>query len=123
MLQCRRQQHVDLQTLADQYRALQGQAKGTDGAAVGLPALDQQLEKLQGQLADLSSRYTDNHPDVRKLKEEIAKTEKLRDQLLSSLKNKPSDGATDGGDSSGPETDPPRRRYRLNRKPAAIEST
>ena len=58
---------------------------------MGLPAIDQQLQKLRAQLADLSSRYTDQHPDVRKLKEEIAKTENLRDQLLASLKNKPPD--------------------------------
>ena len=61
-LNAARQQHVYLQTLADQYRALQGPAKGSDGTAVGLPALDQQLEKLRAQLADLSSRYTDQAP-------------------------------------------------------------
>jgi polysaccharide chain length determinant protein (PEP-CTERM system associated) len=100
-LNAARQQHVYLQTLADQYRALQVQPKGSDGTAVGLPALDQQLEKLRGQLADLGSRYTDNHPDVRKLKEEIARTEKLRDQLLASLKKQSADSTADGTDSSG----------------------
>ncbi len=101
-LNAARQQHVYLQTLADQYRALQGQPKGSDGAAMGLPALDQQLEKLRGQLADLSSRYTDQHPDVRKLKEEIGRTEKLRDQLLASLKKQSAEPTADGTDSSGP---------------------
>ena len=95
-----RQQRVYLQSLADQYRSLQGPVKSSDGTPVGLPAIDQQLQKLRSQLADLSSRYTDNHPDVRKLKDEIAKTESLRAQLLASLKNKPSQGA-DGSDSSG----------------------
>jgi len=94
-LNAARQQHVYLQTLADQYRTLQVPAKGTDGTAVGLPALDEQLQKLKTQLADLSSHYTDRHPDMRKLKDEIAKTEKLRDQLLAGLKNKGSDNATD----------------------------
>ena len=86
-LNAARQQHVYLQTLVDQYRTLQGSPKGADGTtSVGLPALDQQLEKLKAQLADLSSHYTDRHPDVRKLKEQIAETEKMRDQLLASLK-------------------------------------
>ena len=85
-LNAARQQQVYLQTLADQYRALQGSGKGPDGASTGLPAIDQELEKLKAQLADLSSRYTDRHPDVRKLKDQIAKTEKMRAQLLAGLK-------------------------------------
>src|SRR5580698_993290 len=100
-----RQQRVYLQSLADQYRSLQGPVKSSDGTPVGLPAIDQQLQKLRAQLADLSSRYTDQHPDVRKLKEEIAKTESLRAQLLASLKNKvPSNESTDGSGSSPAST-------------------
>ena len=99
-----RQQRVYLQSLADQYRSLQGPVKSSDGTPVGLPAIDQQLQKLRSQLADLSSRYTDNHPDVRKVKEEIANTETLRAQLLASLKNKPSTEATDGSDGSAAST-------------------
>jgi uncharacterized protein involved in exopolysaccharide biosynthesis len=95
-LNAARQQHVYLQTLADQYRALQGSAKNADGTTVGLPALDEELDKLKAQLADLSSHYTERHPDVRKVKEQIAKTEKMRDQLLASLKNKGSENSTDG---------------------------
>jgi succinoglycan biosynthesis transport protein ExoP len=91
-----KQQHVYLQSLADQYRALQGPGKTSDGTTVGLPAVDEELDKLKAQLADLSSRYTERHPDVRKLKEQIAKTEKMRDQLLASLKDKaPSTDTTD----------------------------
>ncbi len=95
-LNAARQQQVYLQTLADQYRALQGSGKGPDGASTGLPAIDQELEKLKAQLADLSSRYTDRHPDVRKLKDQIAKTEKMRAQLLAGLNAKPASGAADG---------------------------
>ena len=97
-LNAARQQHVYLQTLVDQYRNLQTQAKGGDDTNAGLPAIEQQLQKLKSQYADLSSHYTDRHPDVRKLKDEIAKTEKLRDQLLASANNKTSDGSTNGGD-------------------------
>ena len=54
---------------------------------MALPALDQELDRLRGQLADLSSHYTEHHPDVRKLKQQIAKTQKLRDEALASLKS------------------------------------
>jgi polysaccharide biosynthesis transport protein len=80
------QQHTYLQTLFDQYRALQASPKSADGAPLGLPAIDDELEKLKAELADLSSRYTDRHPDVRKLKEQIAKTENMRQQILADIK-------------------------------------
>ena len=108
-----RQQHVYLQSMVDQYRTMQGSSKTSDGTpTVGLPALDQELDKLKAQLADLSSHYTDRHPDVRNLKEQIAKTEKMRDQLVASMKAKDAaaqTGAqTDGGDTaaSSGTTDP-----------------
>ncbi len=93
-----KQQHVYLQSLADQYRTLQGPVKTADGTSVGLPAIDEELEKLKAQLADLSSRYTDRHPDVRKLKEQIAKTEKMKAQLLASVKDKDKSPANDAAD-------------------------
>jgi uncharacterized protein involved in exopolysaccharide biosynthesis len=86
-----RQQHVYLQTLLDQYRSLQGAGKGSDPSSASLPAVDQELTKLKAQLADLRSHYTDRHPDVRKLREQIATTEKIRDQLLASLTTKNTD--------------------------------
>jgi|SRR5580658_29874 succinoglycan biosynthesis transport protein ExoP len=103
-----RQQHVYLQTLADQYRALQGSAKNTDGTSMGLPALDQELDKLKAQLADLRSHYTDRHPDVRKLKDQIAQTEKMRDQLIAGLstKNGEEGSAANAANPVGQGTDP-----------------
>jgi polysaccharide biosynthesis transport protein len=100
-----RQQRVYLQSMVDQYRALQGSSKSPDGTTtVGLPALDQELDKLKAQLADLSSHYTDRHPDVRKLKEQIAKTEKMRDQLLASMKEKEKDASAPSDGSETPAT-------------------
>ena len=83
-----KQQRIYLQSVIDQYRSLQGTSHTADGAPTGLPAIDQELDRLKSQLSDLSSRYTDRHPDLRKLREQIAKTEKTRDQLLADLKNK-----------------------------------
>jgi polysaccharide biosynthesis transport protein len=97
-LNAAKQQHVYLQSLADQYRSLQGPARTADGTSIGLPAIDEELEKLRAQLADLSSRYTDRHPDVRKLKEQIGKTEKMKAQLLASVKDKDKGQANDSAD-------------------------
>jgi uncharacterized protein involved in exopolysaccharide biosynthesis len=65
--------------------------------------LDQELDKLKAQLADLSSHYTERHPDVRKLKEQIAKTEKMREQALADLKA----GATTASASGNPPASAP----------------
>lgn len=94
-----RQQRVYLQTLADQYRATQGSVKSADGSPVGLAAIDQQLQKDRAQLADLLSHYTDRHPDVKKLKQEIARTEALRSQIVANQANGGADGATEGSGS------------------------
>ena len=103
-LNAARQQRVYLQTLAEQLRATQDSAKGSGGTQLGLSAIDEQLQKLRAQLADLLSRYTDHHPDVKKLKQEIARNEALRSQLLAKLKN----GGTDGTDTTSQGTDPAR---------------
>jgi polysaccharide biosynthesis transport protein len=50
-----RQQNAYLQSMLEQSRALQRTPKSGDGAPVGIPALDQELDKLKAQLADLSS--------------------------------------------------------------------
>ena len=103
-----RQRRAYLETLLNEYRALQGSSKGQGDAQVSLPAIDQQLDALKSELADLSSRYTESHPDVRKLKGRIAQTEKMRDQLLADLKaahnNAQADGnnAAPGHDSADP---------------------
>ena len=89
-----RQQNAYIQSLMEQGRTLQRSTKTGESAPVGLPALDQELDKLKAQLADLSSHYTERHPDVRKLKEQIAKTEKMRAQALADLKAAPPNPAT-----------------------------
>jgi succinoglycan biosynthesis transport protein ExoP len=80
-----KQQRVYLETLVNQYRTLQGSTKTGAGAPVGLPAIDAELDKLRAQLADLSAHYTERHPDVRKLKEQIAETETMRAQMVDNL--------------------------------------
>lgn len=83
-----KQQNTYLESLLNQYRAMsQTAVKSSDGMPVGIDAIDKELERLRAQLADLSSHYTDKHPDVRKTKEQIEKTEKMRDKVLAEMKN------------------------------------
>jgi len=92
-----KQQRLYLQTLTDLYPTLQGTSRSSDAALTGLPAIDQELDRLKSQLVDLSSRYTDRHPDLRKLKDQIAETEKRRDQLIADLRNTGNGRHPDGG--------------------------
>ena len=102
-----KQQRVYLQSLIEQYRGMHGTSRSADGSQTSLADIDQQLDKLKAKLADLSSHYTDRYPDVQAVKLEIAKTEKLRADLVADLKSKANstqsnDGVTarDGSDLS-----------------------
>ncbi len=86
-LNAARQQSVYHQSLIEQYRTLQGPRQTVTGVPGGLPAIDQRLDTLRSKLADLSTRYTDSHPEVKEVKAEIAKTEKVKEQLILSLKD------------------------------------
>jgi polysaccharide biosynthesis transport protein len=80
-----KQQTVYYQSLIGEYRTLQRANKGAPGAPAGLPAIDLELDKLRSQLADLKAHYTDHHPDVRKVEQQIAETEKTKAKLAASL--------------------------------------
>ncbi len=99
-----RQQNVYLESLLGQYRLVQKSAKAADNVSVGLPALEQELERLKARLADLSSHYTDRHPDVRKVKEQIAKAERLKLQVAEDLKAKASSGVPDETSTTSPRS-------------------
>jgi protein tyrosine kinase modulator len=101
-LNAAKHQDAYLQSLLNQYRSVQRSSKTGDGAPMALPALDQELNKLKGQLADLSSRYTDRHPDVRKLKEQIARTEKMRSDTVAGLNTKSTNTQANAGTGAGP---------------------
>src|SRR5208337_4743643 len=91
-----KQQNTYLESLINQYRAMaSGSKPGETGVPVGLAAIDKELDQLKAQLADLSSHYTDKHPDVRKTKEQIARVEKLRDRMLAEMKNGASNAPSD----------------------------
>ena len=90
-----KQQRVYYQTLIEQYRNQRANSRTVDGVPGGLPGIEQELDRLKAQLVDLSSRYTDMYPDVVKLKKQIAKTERLRQEILNAPKSGTSAGAAD----------------------------
>jgi len=81
-----KQQSVYLETLRTQWHALETtMTTGNTAGAVAPPALDQELARLREQLVNLSSHYTDRHPDVRKLKDQISRTERIKEQMEEQL--------------------------------------
>jgi polysaccharide chain length determinant protein (PEP-CTERM system associated) len=88
-----KERNAYLESLLGQYKALERPGKasgtGTGTAMFGLAAIDQELDRLRAQLADLSSRYTDEYPDVRKVKDQIAKTEREKQQMEDQSKSAP----------------------------------
>lgn len=76
-LNAAKQQRAYLQSLIEHYRTSKGDVVNDAPPAT----IDRELERLKSQLAELTVRYTERHPEVRKLKEQVAKTERQRDQL------------------------------------------
>ncbi|MFO7784413.1 MAG: XrtA system polysaccharide chain length determinant [Thermodesulfobacteriota bacterium] len=60
-------------------RASSDSSKGSDGSELG------RLASLRGELEDLQARYTENHPDVRRLKSTIEKVEVQEGERAASL--------------------------------------
>jgi succinoglycan biosynthesis transport protein ExoP len=83
-----KQQRVYLESLLREYRTLHGAPSNAEGAPMDSLTIDQELNRLKMQLADLSSRYEDGYPELRKLKNQIAAMEKMRDQRSADLKTK-----------------------------------
>jgi polysaccharide biosynthesis transport protein len=74
-----RQQNVYLESMLNQLRSAEANMRvGRTATSQALPSLDTEIEKLQTQLAELTSRYSDEHPDVRKLKNQLTKAERLK---------------------------------------------
>lgn len=89
-----KQQGVYLQAMIDENRAARGGVRA-DGTPTGLVEINQEIAKMRADLVDLRTRYTDEYPDVIKLKEQIAKMEKVRDEIVSAPV-KPIDESTAG---------------------------
>jgi polysaccharide biosynthesis transport protein len=82
-----KQQNTYLETMINQYRTLDSSSAkpGDVGGASDLADIDKELERLNAQLADLTSHYTDKHPDVRKTREQIAQARAQRARIVADM--------------------------------------
>lgn len=102
-LNAARQQNAYLQSLLTQYHGLQKSGVTPGGAPGDLTAIDLELAKEQAQLADLKAHYTDRYPDVRKMQQQVDDTQKLRAQMVATLKAQPSGGDAGQDDAESKE--------------------
>jgi len=93
-----KQQRVYLQSLIEQYHGLHGGPRSPDGIPADLTALDVELVRLRARLAELRSHYTARYPEVLSVQDQIAKTEKARDERVAGVKG---NGAADKQTSDG----------------------
>ncbi len=99
-----KQQRAYLQAMVEQERAAQSKTlsgTGNAGGSTDLTTIDQQLEKMRAQLAELSSRYTDNYPDVQSVKSQIAKAEVTRARVVAAMKQRSADPKAEESSPSG----------------------
>lgn len=96
-----KQQRVYVQTLLNQYRAAQGASRSPDGSHTTLSAVDEELEKLKSDLSTLRSSYNDQYPEIRELKDKIARTEKLKQQLQLNPAKAPTSASKAGDSGNG----------------------
>ena len=83
-----KQQNTYLESLINQYKAMDRGTKPGAVGPVGLAEIDKELDQLKAQLTDLTSHYTEKHPDVRKTREQIARTEKIRAQVIADMNDR-----------------------------------
>ena len=93
-----KQQGVYLESLLGQYRSVSKSATPGDDVPLGLANLNRELNSLKSHLAELRSHYTDLHPDVRKVKEQIATAEAMKQRATEDLRAGAPPTTTDGND-------------------------
>jgi polysaccharide chain length determinant protein (PEP-CTERM system associated) len=75
--------------------------------AAGDASLDEQISKMKADLADLTARYTPEHPDVVRLREQIANLEALQRQAVTA----PANAKTASSQSRRNRNDPARSSF------------
>jgi polysaccharide biosynthesis transport protein len=76
-----KQQKIYLESLQQQYQTVQASMGSGNSSVTSPETLKKELSDLRHQLEDARSRYTDDHPDITALKDKIAKTEKLQEDI------------------------------------------
>jgi succinoglycan biosynthesis transport protein ExoP len=97
------QQRLYLESLLQQYQS--AQIAFSDGSETP-QTLEGQLVEMRLKLRDLQARYTKDHPDVVKLKSQIAEAERLKKQSESELAARLKDAKLGKGDDPPAPADP-----------------
>jgi uncharacterized protein involved in exopolysaccharide biosynthesis len=103
--------------MTNQSKASQAESPGDDTAN----PLDDQIQKMQTELADLTTRYTPEHPDVIRLRDQIAKTEALKKQLEADGKSKSGVPSLSHGAARGQQTISPLAQMNSQLKATDLE--
>jgi polysaccharide chain length determinant protein (PEP-CTERM system associated) len=90
-----KQQNLYLQSLLEQYRTVQGDMGQGKDSPVHSPASDQELVRLGAELTGLRARYTEKHPDVQKLEDQIAATEQMKERIATDFASTAANSSTD----------------------------
>jgi len=72
------QQKLYLESLQQEYRTVQGSLDNGDSTDASPDMLNKDLTDARERLQEARLRYTEDHPDVAKLKDRVAKLEKLK---------------------------------------------
>ncbi len=67
--------------------SLQTQYQNMSDTAMAPASIDNQLDSARSSLAAMEAHYTDDHPDVKKLKETIASLEKLKKEMANEARD------------------------------------
>ena len=87
------QQKLYLESLLNQYKTLRSQLSvRRDNSTLNPLSIDEEVDKLRAELADLSSRDTPQHPDVIRVKRQIADAERLKQEIETQAKSSTPDG-------------------------------
>ena len=76
-LDAAKQQKLYLESVLQQYQSVRVSISGENSTVTSTPALEKKLVDLHLRLQDLQARYTDKHPEIVALKDQIAKAENL----------------------------------------------
>jgi polysaccharide biosynthesis transport protein len=79
------QQKLYLESMQQQYQAIQATLGNGNSAATSPDALNDDLLNLRHKLQEARSRYTEDYPDVIQLKDKISKMEKLKQDIDSEI--------------------------------------
>jgi succinoglycan biosynthesis transport protein ExoP len=76
------QQKLYLESLSGEYKSLQASLNQGDTSSLQSPVtIEKELQRLRTQLTNLRGQYTEHHPDVLNLQDQIAQAEKAKREI------------------------------------------